>query len=209
MRKYCEKCKPYMSDIENRIRYTLEEGKLLTNEKCVDEEFQLRSDRLAKVTDKMENKKFIVKFAETITEEGREALKQTQYEREKAEGELFSKGSLYTYIDNNYYENCKKNVTEALSRRTIMPVRSIINLEELVFLNDLQKNDSRLDRRWREYFIIFIMDSLVKDGIVKAEDNLNGILDTHQYGLANGKTILLHSKANNPELDDPDLGECG
>ncbi|MBD5504057.1 MAG: hypothetical protein HDR09_10040 [Lachnospiraceae bacterium] len=211
VRKYSEKCKPYRTELENRIRNNLEEGKLLTNEKCVDEEFQLRENRLAKAVDKAKNKKLIVKFTEKMTEEGRQALANAQAEIENTKSELFLKESVYTYVDSKFYEDCKRKVLDALSDKASMPVRTIVKLDKLSFLNDVQRKDIKLDQRWREYFVIFIMQELIQEGIVKDEAVLGGILDTHQYGLVNGKTILCRDKDNpvNPKLyDDPELGEC-
>ena len=45
------------------------------------------------------------------------------------------------------------------------------------------------------------MQSLVQEGIVKDEAVLDGILDTHQYGLVNGRTMLVRDANNTPELD--------
>ncbi len=112
---------------------------------------------------------------------------------------------------------------EALSKKGIMALRSIVKLEELSFLNELQEKDYKLDQRWREYFIIFIMQSLVKDGMVQEgavqvgvvqvgidpkESCLTGILDTHQYSVVGGKGISYNSKEDHPDLADPELGEC-
>ncbi len=191
------------------------EGNILTNEKCVDEEFRLRQVRLENTYPK----KFLQKFMEKITEEGKKALA----ERDNAEKELSSEESLYTYIDSNFYKDCKEKMLEALSKKGIMALRSIVKLEELSFLNELQEKDYKLDQRWREYFIIFIMQSLVKDGMVQEgavqvgvvqvgidpkESCLTGILDTHQYSVVGGKGISYNSKEDHPDLADPELGEC-
>lgn len=189
VRKYCEKSKPYRPEIENRIRNNIENGTLLTNKKCIDEEFQLRKDRLAKVSEKVKNKKFIVKFAEKMTEEGKNALEQV-WERENAKRELSLPESLYTYVDINYFRDCKKRALEALQEKAAMPIRKIVELDGLSFLDKQQEKDYGLNPRWKEYFVIYIMQSLVKDGIVEESDFLDGILDTHQYRYVNGKTGL-------------------
>lgn len=204
--RYGEKYDLLRPEIENRIKRNLESGKFLTNERHVDEEFKLREDRLAEATEKEEDKNFVVKVIENIPKEGREALAKAREEIENARNELSSKESLYTYVDYNFYEECKRKAVEALSDKTCMPVRNIVELEELSFLNDLQKKGYKPDQRWREYFVIFIMQSLVQDGIVKDESALDGILDTHQYGLADGRPMLERDGNNNPALalDDDD-----
>ncbi len=134
-------------------------------------------------------------------------MAETQEKIKNARNELSSKESLYTYVDYNFYEECKRKAVEALSDKTCMPVRTIVGLEKLSFLNDLQKKDYKPNQRWSEYFVIFIMQSLVQDGIVKGESSLDGILDTHQYGLVNGKPILHHSDLQLKGGPDEDLGE--
>lgn len=215
VKKYCGEYRLHESEIKSKIRNSIEKGSILTNEKCVDEEFQLRRFRLARAYPQ----KLMQKFAEMVTEEGKKALA----ERKNAEKELSSEELLYTYIDSNFYEDCKRTALEALSKRATMPVRSIVKLEELSFLNELQEKDFKLDQRWREYFIIFIMQSLVKDGMVQEgaaqegvvqvgidqkESCLTGISDTHQYSVVGGKGIIYNSKEDHPDLEDPELGEC-
>ncbi len=192
VRKYCEKCKPYRTEIENRIRNNLEEGKLLTNEKCVDEEFQLRKDRLEKTY----SKKLLEKAAEKITETG----KQLSAEREEAERELSSKKSLYTYVDINYYRDCGQKISEIMLNRADMSACDIAELGELGFSTYFQEKDSGCDLRWREYFVIFSMKPLVAKGIINEEQLSEKILDTHQYSHVNGNPRLQIYGNDNPRL---------
>lgn len=198
IRKYCEKAKPYRMEFEKIIRNNLEEGKLLTNKKCVDDEIQLRKENL----EKFYPKKKIVKWAEKFTEEGKQALA----ERAEAERSLLAKESLYTYINANYYYDCGEKVSEAMSNRTILSACDIAELDEVVFLKDLEKKDSGCNGRWREYFIIFNMQWLVSEEIVNDENISNAILDRHQYGLVNGKAMVSRNANDIPglALDDED-----
>lgn len=203
VRKYCEKCKPYKSEIENIIKMNLSEGKFLTNEKCVDEEFQLRKDRLERAYPQ----KFLEKFAEKMTDVGKQLLA----EREEVERELLftSQKFLYTYVDINYYHNCEQKISEIMSNRGDLSACDIVELDELAFLIDLQKKDSGCNLRWREYFVIFIMQSLVDKGIIKEDQRSKKILDTHQYSHVNGKPrpSLVGSDPANAALYENGLGE--
>ncbi len=176
----------------------LSEGIILSNEKCINEEY----DRIKKKLEDAYPKKPLVKLAENITQEGRQAIA----ERKQAEREFFARERFYTYIDSNFYKNCKRKVLEALSEKATMVLRRIVELDELAFLKILQEEDSGLNQRWREHFIIFVMQPLVQEGSIREEDCLDGIWDTHQYGLVNGKAKLSRNGNANPLLiiDDDD-----
>ncbi len=164
------------------------EGIILTNKEFVDEEIRLRRSRLERAYPQ----KLIQKFTEMVTEEGKKALA----ERANAENELFSEESLYTYVDKNYYHECGQKIVEEMENKGGLSVGDMIEQFKLPFIKDLQEKDIGYNHRWQEYFIMFMMQPFISEGVISDETLSDAILDTHQYGLVNGKARLSRTKSN-------------
>ena len=171
----------------------LASGEVLSNQWVIDAESQMSQNKL----EKSYPKTFLEKAGEMFSDEGKEA----KAGRENAEKEIPSIRTLKAYVDTGFYNQCKLEMSEALKTRGTLSPHNIAKLEELKCLNIFKNKNIFKIYNWIEYYVIFVMSSLVKEGIVEEFDlNDKNILENHQYKHIMGVPMRSRNAEDNPLL---------
>lgn len=182
----------YNMKYDEVIREKLKKGTILSNKEIVNSEFGIYEKKLARAYPQ----NLVEKIGEIISAEGKRA----KIEREYAREEIFKRSWYYAYVDKTFYNDCKEIISSCLANYGALSPDYIAQVLELENIEVFQKNIFSFPPNWVKYMVIFMIQPLVKDGVVEECNISDGILENHQYKHIEGIPMLSRNAEDDPRL---------
>lgn len=202
----------YCVMLEDYTSKALENGEILTNKQTILGEIDQSKKKIDKYKSNIYKdtpSKLSQTFLEMLTKEGREMRKERSeihfIKRKKSDNAQqkiseYQKSDSSIYVDKHFFEYCKGEISKALETKGTLSVKDICKLSEVQAL--LHFPESQLTETVIYFFVVFMLKSLVKDGVLEENDLSDNLLENFQYKHVNGKVMKSTDISELLALDD-------
>lgn len=185
---HCLQYRKYFNELLNK---KLEDGTVLSNQEFLVQRAKLISEKL----EESYPKNFVNKLIEMSP-----AGNESKMKRWQAQIEIDSLSSIYAYIDSYFYNQCKQEISDKMVNHSVLAPSGIVQKVELNCLKKINNKNIFQKDNWIEYFVEFVLNSLVQDGIFEKYDYSNSIWEIYQYKHVRGVDMLVRNADDNPDL---------